>query len=458
LAGAGSSAPREGVPTVLGIYETSIIGTAESSAAIAARELLSRNGVQHRWIDVAHDPIAPLLRKELIASRRLPLVVFPDGSELEGPARHVSPSAGSLDTGAWEDFVESGCWQSELADRAGLNTRPELELYDVVIAGAGPAGLTAAVYAASEGLRTLVLERCAPGGQAGTSARIENYPGFPDGVSGHDLTHAAYEQARRFGAEFLIGVALLAGRSRPDGTIEVELTSGATVGARTGIASGGVAYRQLDAPGVNDMLGRGVLYGSAPGEAIACSGARVIVVGGANSASQAAVHFADYADSVTMIVRGDSLSRRTSQYLVGRIETHARIKVLTSTHVVRADGKQHLEAVEVAGPCGSRTVAADAMFVIIGGAPLTSGLDDELRLGKGGYMMTGPDVVSSERARWWPLEREPLFLESSQPGLFVAGDIRAGSTKRVASAVGEGAMAVTLVHRYLANLTSEPTH
>jgi thioredoxin reductase (NADPH) len=457
VAHAPSSAARKDVPTALGTHEASIIGTAESSAALAARELLRRNGVPHRWIDVAHDPIAPLLREELIATRRLPLIVFPDGGELEGPAHHVTPSADSLDTGGWEDFVESGRWQSELAARVGLKTRPDHDLYDVVIAGAGPAGLTAAVYAASEGLRTLVVERCAPGGQAGTSARIENYPGFSDGVSGQDLTHAAYEQARRFGAEFLIGVALLAGRPRPDGTVEVELTSGATVSARTGIASGGVAYRRLDAPGVDELLGRGVVYGSAPGEAVACRGARVIVVGGANSASQAAVHLADFAERVTMIIRTDSLARRTSQYLVSRIEAHARIEVLTSAQLVRADGDQHLEAVEVTCPNGSKTLTADTMFVIIGGEPLTSGLEEELRLDESGYMMTGPDLVSGDRARWWPLEREPLFLESSQPGLFVAGDIRHGSTKRVASAVGEGAMAVALVHTYLSKLTSQPT-
>jgi thioredoxin reductase (NADPH) len=447
-------AVREQVPTALRAREVSIIGTAGSSAANAARVLLSRNGVPHRRIDVRHDPIAPLLREELLATRRLPLIVFPDGSELEGPVRHVAPSADSLATGRWEDFVESGRWQSELAERAGLKTRPDDDLYDVAIAGAGPAGLTAAVYAASEGLRTLVLERCAPGGQAGTSARIENYPGFPDGISGQDLTHAAYEQARRFGAEFLIGVALLGGRPRPDGTFELELTSGATVAARTGIASGGVAYRRLDAPGVNELLGRGVVYGSAPGEAITCHGARVIVVGGANSASQAALHLADYAASVTMIIRTDSLARRTSHYLAGRIDAHPRIDVLTGTQLVRAEGEEHLEAVEVTGPDGSTTIAADAMFVIIGGAPLTSGLEGELRLDEAGYLMTGPDLVSGDSDRRWPLEREPMFLEACQPGLFVAGDIRHGSTKRVASAVGEGAMAVTLIHRYLSTLTS----
>ncbi len=449
-----SSPPRGRPPAGLGAGEVSIIGTPELPAAIAARELMTRNDVPHRWVDLANDPLLPLLRNELLAACCLPLIVFPDGSQLEGQ-RYLTPSRGSLDQPEWDDFVESGRWQSELAGRVGLKTRPDFELYDVVIVGAGPAGLTAAVYAASEGLRTLVVERCAPGGQAGISARIENYPGFPDGVSGQDLAHAAYRQARRFDAEFLLGVALIAGHPAPDGTFELQLTSGSTVRGRTGLATGGVAYRRLDAPGVDELLGRGVQYGSAPAEATACRDARVTIVGGANSAAQAALHLAEYAERVTMIVRADSLARRASQYLVTRIEAHDRIDVRTSARLIRADGETHLEAVQISGPGGAETIAADAMFVIIGGEPLTSGLEDELRLDEAGYIMTGPDIVSDDRERWWPLEREPLFLESSQPGLFVAGDIRHGSTKRVASAVGEGAMAIALVHAHLSKLESK---
>lgn len=448
----------ERLPTALGAREVSIIGTPELPAAIAARELMTRNDIPHRWIDLANDPIAPLLRNELLAACCLPLIVFPDGSQLEGPKRYLTPSRGNLDVADWEDFVESGRWQSELAGRVGLKTRADHELYDVIIVGAGPAGLTAAVYAASEGLRTLVIERCAPGGQAGTSARIENYPGFPDGVSGQDLAHAAYRQARRFDAEFLIGVALIAGHPGPDGTFELELTSGSTVRGKTGLATGGVAYRRLDSPGVDELLGRGVQYGSAPGEATACRDAGVIVVGGANSAAQAALHLAEYAKRVTMIVRADALARRASQYLVTRIEAHDRIDVRTRTRLSRADGETHLEAVEISGPGAAETIPADAMFVIIGGEPLTSGLEEELRLDEAGYIMTGPDIVSDDRERWWPLNREPLFLESSQPGLFVAGDIRHGSTKRVASAVGEGAMAIALVHAHLARREHERQH
>jgi thioredoxin reductase len=230
------------------------------------------------------------------------------------------------------------------------------------------------------------------------------------------------------------------------------------VRGRAGLATGGVAYRRLDAAGVDELLGRGVRYGSAPGEATTCRDAGVIVVGGANSAAQAAPHLAEYAERVTMIVRADSLARRASQYLVTRIEAHDRIDARTSARLIRADGETHLEAVQISVPGGEETIAADAMFVIIGGEPLTSGLEEELRLDEAGYIMTGPDIVSDDRERWWPLERQPLFLESSQPGLFVAGDIRHGSTKRVTSAVGEGAMAIALVHAHLARLERERQH
>jgi thioredoxin reductase (NADPH) len=297
----------------------------------------------------------------------------------------------------------------------------------------------------------LVVERSAPGGQAGTSARIENYPGFRDGISGRDLADAAYAQARRFDAEFLIGVALLSGVPDNDGNFALELTNGATVRARAGLAAGGVAYRRLDTPGVDELLGRGVHYGSAPGQAATCAGARVAVVGGANSAAQAAVHLADYAERVTMVVRARSLAASTSRYLASRIEAHERIDVLTNCRLTRAHGDAHLAAVDVSTPTGERTVRIDALFVIIGGEPLTTGLEDDLRLDEAGYLMTGPDVVARDRNRWWPLDRDPMLLESSQPGLFVAGDIRCGSTKRVASAVGEGAMAISLIHRYLAS-------
>jgi thioredoxin reductase (NADPH) len=422
------------------------------AAARAARELLGKNGVAHRWIDVADDPLASLLRPDALGGLRLPLALFSDGTHLEAPERYLEPIPGRVDSSAQKDYLASAMWRAELAARSGLRTRPEYELYDVIISGGGPAGLTAAVYAASEGLRTLVLERVAPGGQAGTSARIENYPGFPEGISGDALTRSAYLQALGFGAEFLVGVALVRVRPRPDRTFEVELSSGPTVRTRTGIAASGVEYRRLDAPGVDELMGCGVYYGAAPGEVPRYQDRTVVVVGGANSAGQAALHLAEFAKRVTMVVRSDSLERRMSRYLVERIEAHERIDVRLCSDLVRAEGEDDLDAVAVCGPSGEQVIPADALFVIIGGEPLTAGLEHWLCLDQRGYLVAGPDLLRDGRERWWPLDRDPLFLESSEPGIFVAGDIRHGSIKRVASAVGEGAMAVTLIHTYLSSL------
>ena len=324
-----------------------------------------------------------------------------------------------------------------------------------MIVGAGPAGLTAAVYAASEGLRTLVCERHAPGGQAGTSSRIENYPGFPDGIGGAELAAGAYQQARRLGAEFLIGVEIESAHPESDQIIDITLTSGSELRGRSGVIATGVAYRQLMAPGVERFAGRGVHHGSATDAAPRYSGGHVVVVGGANSAGQAALHVAAYAERVTMLVRGESLAQAMSRYLVDRIEAHERITVLTSSQVSRAEGGEWLERVVVAGPDGEVSVDAGGMFVLIGGAPLTAGVEDWLRCDAGGYLMTGPDLDAEADRSWWPLARDPLFLESSQPGLFVAGDVRHGSIKRVASAVGEGATSIALVHSYLATLDGD---
>jgi thioredoxin reductase (NADPH) len=339
-----------------------------------------------------------------------------------------------------------------LAARAGLPTAPSDELYDVVIVGAGPAGLTAAVYAASEGLRTLVCERHAPGGQAGTSSRIENYPGFPDGIGGAQLAAGAYRQARRLGAEFLIGVEIESAHPESDQIIDITLTSGSELRGRSGVIATGVAYRQLNAPGVEQFVGRGIHYGSATDAAPTYVGGHVIVVGGANSAGQAALHLATHAKHVTILVRGESLVQAMSRYLVDRIEAHKRITVRTSTHVGRAEGGDWLEQVVVAGPNGEESLDAGGMFVLIGGEPLTAGVEDWLRCDAGGYLMTGPALYAEADRSWWPPARDPLFLESSQPGLFVAGDVRHGSIKRVASAVGEGATSIALVHSYLATL------
>jgi thioredoxin reductase (NADPH) len=432
-----------------------IVGRRSTPGADAARDLLTRNEVPHRWVDLDRDPLVPLLETESLSARRLPLVLFPDGTQLEGPEDYTELVSGRTERVPRERYLASAHWRAELAARAGLPTAPRLELYDVVIVGAGPAGLTAAVYAASEGLRTLVCERHAPGGQAGTSSRIENYPGFPDGIRGAELAAGAYRQAHRLGAEFLIGVEIESARPESDQIIAITLTSGSQLRGRSGVIATGVAYRQLNAPGVERFVGRGVHYGSATDAAPTYVGGHVSVVGGANSAGQAALHLATHAKHVTMLVRGESLARAMSRYLVDRIEAHERITVRTRTHVSRAEGGDWLERAVVTGPAGEESIDANGMFVLIGGQPLTAGVEDWLRCDAGGYLMTGPDLHAEADRSWWPLARDPLFLESSQPGLFVAGDIRHGSIKRVASAVGEGATSIALVHSYLAALNQD---
>jgi thioredoxin reductase (NADPH) len=432
----------------------SVVGQRASPAVQAARELLERNRVPHRWIDLDEDPVGRLLRDGPMGERSVPVVFFANGEMLEGPHTYVEPFPGEVRAAAREDYIASASWLTELARGAGLHCQPEREEYDVAVLGAGPAGLTAAVYAASEGLRVLVVERMAPGGQAGTSSRIENYPGFADGISGSELAENAFRQARRFGAEFLIGVNLVASRPRDDGMIDVELTSGTTVRARTGIVASGVRYRRLDSPGVEELVGSGVYYGAAPGEAQQYRGGSVAVIGGANSAGQAALHLAGSAARVTLLIRGDSISRGMSHYLVERIESHERIDVRTKTQLVRAGGSPTLSEIEVSGPGGDETIRVDGLFLLIGGDPLIATVENWLDVDRRGFLLTGPDLPKGRGAGRWSLEREPMLLESSVPGVFVAGDVRHGSIKRVASAVGEGAMAVTLVHNYLSSLES----
>jgi thioredoxin reductase (NADPH) len=429
-----------------------IVGRRGTAGVDAARDLLGRNDVPHRWVDLDRDPLAPLLETESLNTGRLPLVLFPDGTQLEGLEEYTGLVAGRTECVSRERYLASARWRAELAARAGLPTTPSIELYDVVIVGAGPAGLTAAVYAASEGLRTLVCEGHAPGGQAGTSSRIENYPGFPDGVGGAELAAGTYQQARRLGAEFVIGVEVESAHPESDQTVDIRLTSDSKLRGRSGVIATGVAYRQLNAPGVEHFVGRGVHYGSATDAGPTYRGGHVIVVGGANSAGQAALHLATHAKHVTMLVRGESLAAAMSRYLVDRIEAHKRITVRTSTHVSQAEGGDSLERVVIAGPGGEESLEAGGMFVLIGGDPLTAGVEDWLRCDPRGYFMTGPDLRAEADRSWWPLARDPLFLESSQPGLFIAGDVRHGSIKRVASAVGEGAMSIALVHSYLATL------
>jgi thioredoxin reductase (NADPH) len=443
-----------------------VVGRRGTLEVDRAREMLERNDVPHRWVDLDRDALAPFLDPESLQGARLPLVLFPDGDRLEGPSDYAEPAPGRGDISVefsepgvpipspqLDRYLESSRWRARLAEGAGLPTRPRREHYDVVVVGAGPAGLTAAVYAASEGLTTLVVERNAPGGQAATSSMIENYPGFPEGVGGEDLAQGTYEQAKRLGAEFVVGVEVESTEPRGD-LVKIRLTNGAQFNTRSGVLATGVDYRRLDAPGVDDFVGRGVHYGSATGAAPTYRDRDLVIVGGANSAAQAALHLADSANRVSMLIRGDSIYTGTSAYLCRRIEAHERITVHTETTVSRAEGTNWLERVVVAGPDGEKTIETDAVFVLIGGAPLTAGVRGWLRTDERGYFMTGPDLHAEADRSWWPLARDPLFLESSQPGVFVAGDVRHGSIKRVASAVGEGAMAISLAHTFLDDLAT----
>jgi thioredoxin reductase (NADPH) len=440
-----------------------LLGRAATPGAAETRQFLSRNGVAFRWVDVDDDPLARVLSAgRALGDLRFPCALFEDGSMLEGPARFMrtrfvpATGHGAVPAASAEEqqaYRETKLFKHELATRTGLPTVPRQELYDVAILGAGPAGLTAALYAASEGLRTLVVEALAPGGQAGTSARIENYPGFSDGISGAELATSIHAQALRLGAEILVGVELVRAMPGEDARFGFELTGGETVQVHTAVAANGVHYRRLEAPGVEGLIGAGVHYGSSPAEAALCRNCDVVVVGGANSAGQAALSLADVARSVTVVCRSDSLDRGMSKYLVDRIETHERIKVRNRAEVVEARGDKCLTSVVIRADERDDEVEAraDALFVMIGARPMTAGVEGWLRRDDHGFLVTGPDLLAEGQPAW-PLERPPLFLESSQPGLFVAGDVRRGSIKRVASAVGEGAMAVALIHQYLGSL------
>ncbi|MBC7792828.1 MAG: FAD-dependent oxidoreductase [Clostridia bacterium] len=420
----------------------------------ATREFLVRNGVAHRWLDIDVDVLGQFcdLRSRLEAFR-LPLVLFDDGSQLQAPASFQNPISGAFDEAYELAAMATMQWRTELASRAGLPTRPSRDAYDLMVIGGGPAGLTAAVYGASEGLRTLLIERDSPGGQAGTSALIENYLGFPDGLSGAELADRAHAQAQRFGVEILRGVAAIGRPGPKGGKPQITLSSGVDVQSTAAILAMGIVWRRLEGPGLDTFVGRGITYGSSPGEAAALVGKSVIVVGAGNSAGQAALHLAKVAKRVTMIVRADNLAKSMSHYLVERIRVTGNIDVLLETNVLSADGDDRLASVMLSVRDDECKMPIDAMFVLIGGEPLTRSVEGWLRRDERGYLMTGVDLVNrADRRRWWPLERDPMPLESSEPGAFVAGDLRHGSVKRVASAVGEGAMAIQLVHHYLASL------
>ena len=402
-----------------------VIGHRFSKQSHDLRDFLARNRVPARWLDVERDGEArELLMVAGVDADRLPVALLEDGSILERPT------------------------MLELAERLGISAEPVGDHYDLVIVGGGPAGLAAAVYGASEGLRTVLVEREAPGGQAGQSSRIENYLGFPAGLSGSDLARRGTDQARRLGAELVTVREAVALRVEGSGRI-VELTGGGILSANTVLVASGVSYRQLNAPGFAELTGAGVYYGAAITEARACSEQHVVVIGGANSAGQAAVFFSSYAGRVTMLVRGESLASSMSHYLIEQIASLPNVEVRTGAQAVAAEGEDgHLRALRIRAADGTETVEeVDACFVFIGASPRTDWLDGVVARDERGFILAGPDV----REHGWPLPREPYALETSVPGVFVAGDVRTRSIKRVASAVGEGSMSVSLIHEYLAS-------
>jgi thioredoxin reductase (NADPH) len=406
-----------------------VAGALWSPRSYAAKEFLSRNGVPYQWVDVEKDEsVAELVTGIAGDLTRLPVILFGDGTALVSPSNH------------------------ELAHKIGMQTQASLPFYDLVIVGGGPAGLAAAVYGASEGLRTLMVEQDAPGGQAGTSSQIENYLGFPSGVSGADLARRATAQARRFGAELLSAQQVVAVR-RDDPYRVVQLADQSKVSCYAVILAQGVAVRTLEVPGLRELIGIGVYYGAAMTEAATYRGQDVCVVGGANSAGQGALFFSRYARRVTMLVRAESLGDGLSRYLVDRIEATPNIAVHLGVEVTSVHGVRRLERVVTRDvrTREERELDPAAMFIFIGSAPHTGMVAGLIELDDKGYVLTGPDLPpgSQGRPRGWTLDRDPFLFETSVPGIFAVGDVRAGSGKRVAAAVGEGSATVSMVHRYL---------
>lgn len=406
-----------------------VVGHRWSARSHEVKDLLAGNHVPYLWLDVESDSEA----RELLAAsgatatpERLPVVVTASGAVLEAPTN------------------------AELADKIGLLTHAELPFYDLIIIGAGPAGLAAAVYGASEGLRTVLVERQAPGGQAGQSSRIENYLGFPAGVSGSELARRAITQARRFGAEMITVQEACALVARGSARV-VRLSGGAELSGHAVLIATGVSYRRLEAPGFADLVGRGVYYGAGVAEAQRMRDQDVYIVGGANSAGQAAVYFSHFARSVTLLVRADRLEKSMSHYLIDQIARIPTIRVRTQCEVVAVAGDDHLDTITIADrAAGTQTDApANYLFVLIGAYPHTEWIGDSVARDAQGYILSGADLTRGGDHPRWTAERDPYVLETSLPGVFVAGDARRASMKRVASAVGEGSMAVHLVHQYL---------
>jgi thioredoxin reductase (NADPH) len=412
------------------VATVTLVGHRYDVACHELRDFLTRNHVAFRWYDIRDPAARSGLPAEPQPDEAFPVVVLPDGRRLTTPTFR------------------------EVADGLGLQTTPSEGVYDLAIIGAGPAGLAAAVYGASEGLRTILIERHAPGGQASTSSRIENYLGFPTGVSGDELGSRAHQQAKRFGVETLVG-RNVAGINTycADRVHAVQLDDGIEVRTRAIVIASGVAWRQLDAPGADALAGRGVYYGASRTEGPSTNGRDIFLIGGGNSAGQAAMFFANYARTVTLLVRGPSLAATMSHYLVEQLATKENVRVETLSQIVALEGDDHLESIVVERRAtGERHRApTEAVFVFIGADAETRWLPRDIITDERGYICTGRDVmdlVATDAARW-PLERDPYLLETSVPGVFAVGDVRHGSIKRVASGVGEGSMAIAFVHQYL---------
>ncbi len=410
-----------------------VLGTRWSPRCYDLRDFLARNHVPYQWIDAeisATDPETKLLLENLGPDATcLPVALFPDGTKL----------------------LE--CVPSQLADKVGLRTRAQTSFYDLAIIGGGPAGLAAAVYGASEGLHTVMVEREAPGGQAGMSSRIENYLGFPAGLSGGDLARRAVVQAQRFGVEIL---AAEASEIRIEGPYRIiKLADGSEFSCHALMIATGVQWRRLDAPGIDRLQGAGVYYGGGSTEAISCKGETVFVVGGANSAGQAAMNFAKYAEKVFILVRGGSLSSTMSQYLIDQIKETPKIQVWAHASLTEVHGDTHVEEISVLCSDTGKVerVPASSVFIFIGALPRTEWLAGVVERDDRGFLLTGPDlIVDGQRPKGWTLERDPFLLETNVPGIFAVGDVRHGSVKRVASGVGEGSVAVQFIHQYLSKV------
>ena len=454
-----------------------VVGHRWSPRSFELRDFLARHGVPYRWMDVESDAearrLAAVAAREGNGGERVDAAgAAPDGpartGEAGAPGKADAPSeagAGGVPP-AWQAvgrlpvvfFGDGGFLvepsRAELAERIGLRTRAESRFYDLVIVGAGPAGLAAAVYGASEGLRTLMIERDAPGGQAGTSSRIENYLGFPSGLSGAELARRAVAQAVRFGVEILTPQEAT-GLRREDPYRVVTLSDGSEVSCHALVVATGVSYRKLPVPGIERLTDAGVYYGAAMTEAISCKGEDVYLVGGANSVGQAAMYFSRYARRVVILVRGDSLSKSMSYYLVDQIAQTANVEVRFNAQVVGVHGGETLEAIDVADrKAGTvETVPARSLFIFIGAEPRTAWLEGMVERDQHGFLLAGSDLVRDGKPpAGWNVDRQPYLLETSVPGVFVAGDVRHGSVKRVASGVGEGSITVSFVHQHLANL------